>query len=89
MSSSRVTVDVGRPIPRAMSAYDSPALRPAKMASRSSTDKCRLETGGANDNGGIPPAWLNQRLPELSDTPTAAAASATEQPRRTSRQNTR
>ena len=86
-ASSRLTVDAGRPIRRAISRTGCFASRRHAISSRSANDN-RYPDGCAND-GTTPPTLQNQPCAVGRDTPDNRAASSTDNPARTCRQNSR
>jgi len=71
---------------------EQPCARRSATSSRSANERYRLESGladGLNIDGGIPPAFLNHRVPTACDTPAATAASSLAIPAAIAAQNRR
>ena len=86
-ASSRLTVEAGRSIRRAISRTGCFASRRQAISSRSAIVN-RYPDGSTND-GITPPTLTNHRRQVARDTPAAAAASSHDNPARTCRQNSR
>ena len=90
--SSREIVEAARPSRRATACMEQPCARRSATSSRSANERYRLESGladGLNIDGGIPPAFLNHRVPTACDTPAATAASSLAIPAAIAAQNRR
>src|SRR6476619_494404 len=89
---SREIVDAARPSRRATSCLEWPCARRSVISSRSANERYRPESGfadGLNIDDGIPPAFLNHRVPTACDTPAATAASSLAIPAAIAAQNRR
>src|SRR6185437_1666816 len=90
--SSREIVEAARPSRRATACMEQPCARRSATSSRSANERYRLASGladGLNIDGGIPPAFLNHRVPTACDTPAATAASSLAIPAAIAAQNRR
>src|SRR6476620_11262289 len=89
---SREIVDAARPSRRATSCLEWPCARRRVISSRSANERYRPESGfadGLNIDDGIPPAFLNHRVPTACVTPAAIAASSLAIPAAIATQNRR
>src|SRR4051794_5678742 len=89
---SREIVEAARPSRRATSCMEQLCARRSAISSRSANERYRPESGFADNldiDGGIPPAFLNHRVPTACDTPASTAASSLARPAALAAQNRR
>src|SRR3954467_12047256 len=89
---SREIVEAARPSRRATSCMEQLCARRSAISSRSANERYRPESGfadGLDIDGGIPPAFLNHRVPTACDTPASTAASSLARPAAIAAQNRR